>query len=213
MLYHLPPSLIFRPRWWLPVESEAARQAKEVVEFLDALGTGAIPPQKRTRRFFLLLGAALHLRWESQGFFFHREAGLPDADQAIREAMSLPHSAADPTPLGIAILRLFLEQFAWNGPHNLDADVALDNLTDDAAVLDALAEYLWATRHAGVVADRPSREPFMLKRPERGPTAPLYTRDSGGEHETTPGEYVRWARAGPPGLASPSRARPNRSRP
>ena len=32
----------------------------------------------------------------------------------------------------------------------------------------------------------------MRKRPESG-RGLFYTRDSGGEHETTPGEYVRWA--------------------
>lgn len=32
----------------------------------------------------------------------------------------------------------------------------------------------------------------MTSRPEKG-TGVFYHRDSGGEHETTPSEYVRWA--------------------
>ena len=41
----------------------------------------------------------------------------------------------------------------------------------------------------------------------------FYTRDSGGEHETTPGEYVRWANARPPLWVSASAAHPSTSRP
>jgi hypothetical protein len=51
-------------------------------------------------------------------------------------------------------VRLSVERFAWHGPRDLAADVALDELTDDAA-LDALAEYLWATRRAGTATDGP----------------------------------------------------------
>ena len=45
----------------------------------------------------------------------------------------------------------------------------------------------------------PNREPYMLKRPEQG-RGLFYTRDSGGEHETTPGEYVRWGQRRAAGL-------------
>jgi hypothetical protein len=60
----------------------------------------------------------------------------------------------DPTEFCVRLLRLSIERFAWNGPRDLNADVALDDGSEDAA-LDALAEYLWATRHAEAVADRP----------------------------------------------------------
>ncbi len=39
----------------------------------------------------------------------------------------------------------------------------------------------------------PNHEPAMHKRPSAG-RGLFYTRDSGGQHETTPGEYVGWAR-------------------
>ena len=38
-----------------------------------------------------------------------------------------------------------LERFAWNGPRDLHADIALDDLSDEAT-LDVLAEFLWACR-------------------------------------------------------------------
>jgi hypothetical protein len=52
------------------------------------------------------------------------------------------------------VLRLAVERFAWHGQRDLAADVAVDDLADDAA-LEALAEYLWAGRHAATVAGGP----------------------------------------------------------
>jgi hypothetical protein len=140
------------------VAVDAARDAERVGHFLDHLGLGATPekPRPMPAGFLLYLGAALRLlAWEVQGFYFHRSAGLPDARQAIREAfLSLHDPKADPSELGIAAMRLSVERFAWHGQPELQADVALDDLVDDAA-LDALAEYLWANRHAGAVMSSP----------------------------------------------------------
>ena len=61
--------------------------------------------------------------------------------------------AADPTGFCVKVLRLSIERFAWDGPRDLDADMALDDWTEDTA-LDTLAEYLWATRNnRGVAKD------------------------------------------------------------
>ena len=108
-------------------------------------------------RFLLHLGAALRLLvWEAQGFFIHRAAGLPEARQAIRDAFrSLANPGTDPTELCVTVLRLAVECFAWHGPRDLNADIALDQLADEDAALDALAEYLWAFRHTGPVAEGP----------------------------------------------------------
>jgi hypothetical protein len=130
------------------VAVDAARDAERVRLFLKHLGIEAAPdkPCRLPAGFLLHLGAALRLlAWETQGFFCHRAAGLPEARQAIRDAF---RSRADPTELSVAVLRLSVERFAWSGPLDLTADVALDDLTDEAA-LDALAEFLWATRHTG----------------------------------------------------------------
>jgi hypothetical protein len=132
------------------VTVDAARDADRVAIFLDALCQRATLLKPISRGFLLHLGAALRLlAWESQGFSFHRAAGLPEARQAIRDAfLSLHDPQADPTELCVAVLRLSVERFAWHGRRDLGADMALDDLTEDAA-LDALAEYLWASRHAG----------------------------------------------------------------
>ncbi len=88
---------------------QSARDADRVGIFLGALGLGATPnePRPMPAGFLLHLGAALRLlMWETKGFFFHRDAGLPDARQAIRDAFnSLNSPDADPTELCMAILR------------------------------------------------------------------------------------------------------------
>ena len=129
------------------VAVDAARDADRVGLFLDHLGLGATPekPRLMPAGFLLHLGVALRLlAWEAQGFFFHREAGLPEARQVIRDAFQwLADPGADPTELCIAVLRLSLERFAWSGLPELGADVALDEAQEDALV-EALADFLWA---------------------------------------------------------------------
>jgi hypothetical protein len=61
---------------------------------------------------------------------------------------------ADATELGVGVVRLFAERFAWHARRDLGADVALDTLDDDAA-LDALAEFLWAVRQQGMEPESP----------------------------------------------------------
>ena len=140
------------------VAVDAARDASRVVLFLDALGLEATPekPMSLPSRFLLQLGAALRLLdWEAQGFSFHRAVGLPEAREVIRHAFgSLNDSTVDWKDLCVCVLRLSLERFAWHGWRDLGAPVAIDDLDDEAA-LDALAEYLWATRHPGTVMEGP----------------------------------------------------------
>jgi len=132
------------------VTTDAARDADAVGLFLHEIGLAASPEQPRQLplRFLLHLAAALRLlAWETQGFCFHHAAGLPPARQAIHEAFRTLHDPdANPRELCISVLRLTLERFAWNGPRDLNADIALDDLSDEAA-LDVLAEFLWACRH------------------------------------------------------------------
>jgi hypothetical protein len=134
----------------------AARDAEHVGLFLRELGLVGTPeqPVPLPARFLFHLAAALRLLvWESQGFFLHQAAGLPSADQALDDAFAaLLDPSADPTELGIQVLRLSLERFAWHGLGELNADIALDDLTDDAA-LDVLAEFLWASRHVATLKE------------------------------------------------------------
>ena len=132
------------------VASGAARDADRVGLFLHERGLSASPDQPRRlpAGFLLHLAAALRLLlWERQGVFFHQAAGLPSAPQAIRAAFHALHDPdADPSPFCVQVLRLSLERFAWNGPCDLHADIALDDRSEDAA-LDVLAEILWTSRH------------------------------------------------------------------
>jgi hypothetical protein len=131
------------------VAVEATRDADRVGLFLDHLGLEGTPekPLPLPAGFLLHLGAALRLlTWEAQGFFSHRQAGLPEAQQAIRDAFrSLANPDADPTELCVAVLRLSVDRFAWSGPSDLGADIALDETQEDA-LLETLADFLWAQR-------------------------------------------------------------------
>jgi hypothetical protein len=131
------------------VAGDAARDADRVGLFLSYLGLKGTPerPLPMPGAFLLYLGAALRLlHWEGLGFFFHREAGLPEASQAIRKAfLSLNDPGADPAELCAAVMRLSIERFAWGGPPELGAEVALEDAQEDA-LLNALADYLWAHR-------------------------------------------------------------------
>jgi hypothetical protein len=152
----IPSVAGFPPDCLAFVAIEAARDADVTTFFLGTLGFQASPgkPVRLPARFLLHLGAALRLlRWEVHGFYYHRAAGLPDAAEAIREALlSAQDPAADPKEFCVAVLRLTVERFAWAGCAVMAADVAVDELADEQA-LEALAEYLWANRHATGVAD------------------------------------------------------------
>ena len=107
----LPPEMV------AAAAVDAERQAQWVAQFLSALGEGAIPKNRLTWQFLLHLGAALRLlQWEEHGFVFHRQVGLPEAHQAIRDAMgSLKAPTADSTRFCVKVLRLSIERFAWKG--------------------------------------------------------------------------------------------------
>jgi hypothetical protein len=92
------------------------------------------------------LGAALRLvAWETQGFSFHLAAGLPTAQQAVRDAF-LCNDEAETRELCLAVLRLAVYHLAWSGVAELGIDVSLDDGQEEDAVLEALADFLWAHR-------------------------------------------------------------------
>jgi hypothetical protein len=129
---------------------------------LDALGLrptgdGAARVVLRLPTFFLLgLGAALRLLvWEQDGLHAHRDAGLPSAYEAIREAFQavtapepLEEKERAATQLARRVLAVVVERLAWNGRSLLGADLELGEADEDVLV-DALARFLWPHRHDG----------------------------------------------------------------
>ena len=135
---------------------EAARDADRVGQLLHELGFVPSPgrPVRLPAAFLLDLGAALRLlAWEQGGLHVHRDAGLPPAEQALHDAFrglveSAGANGAADRDLARRVVALFAGRLAWHGRPELDADVALDDLDEDA-MLDTLAAFLWARRHAG----------------------------------------------------------------
>jgi hypothetical protein len=131
------------------VATDAARDADRVRMFLSALGILPSPekPLSLPARFLLHLGAGLRLlSWEANGFFAHREVGLPEARAVIRDAFqSLNNSGVDPAELCIRVMGLSIERFAWTAPAELGTDVSLAEADEDA-LQEALADFLWAHR-------------------------------------------------------------------
>lgn len=150
------PARDFPPDMVNAVTAAAARDADAVGLFLRERGLTGTPqkPLKLPAGFLLDLAAALRLfAWDRQGFSFHHAAGLPPADQAILDTFdALGDANGKPTELCIAVQRLALEHLAWNGLIDWNADIALDDLSDETA-LDMLAEFLWKHRHAATLKE------------------------------------------------------------
>src|SRR3954451_7437938 len=151
-LSDFPPDLI------QAVARDAARDADRVGVFLDALGRPPAgrrpqdPPLGLPADLLLGLGAALRLLlWEQQGIDAHRQAGLPPGRQALRDVFRAATGQADPEAAGRArtlpyrVLTLFVERFAWAGRPELGADLTLGPADEDA-LLEGLADFLWAHR-------------------------------------------------------------------
>jgi hypothetical protein len=153
-----PPDMVrdFPPDMVNAVTVAAARDADAVGLFLREQGLTGTPlkPLKLPAGFLMDLAAALRLSaWETQGFSFHHAAGLPPAEQAIQDAIDALADAKDkPNQLCIAVLRLAVEHSAWNGLSEWNADIALDDLSDEAA-LDVLAKFLWTHRQAATTKE------------------------------------------------------------
>jgi len=135
------------------VAEDAARDADRVGQFLRTLGLGGSPdrPVRLPAAFLLELGAALRLGdWEQRGLQVHREAGLPSAQQALRDVFQASSTSPGPAAapherLVYRIVVLFAERFAWNARVELDADIALDE-ADEEQLLEGLADFLWDHR-------------------------------------------------------------------
>ena len=141
---------------------EAGRDADDVAAFLAAAGLA--PPPGETRGFppgiLLDLGAVVRLRrWEAAGHAVHVEAGLPSARAALHHVIkTLVDAAANRAALAVAgalgraVVDLTVSRFAWTARPELGSDVVL-HVTDEDALVEALAQFLWAHRHDGPVTE------------------------------------------------------------
>ena len=141
-----------RPELVEAVACDAARDAHRVAAFLDAVGLTPSPGSVRhlPGGFLLDLAAALRmLVWEEEMVSVHREAGLPSAKEAAREAFrsAAAGGPAMPGRISEAVFRLSLDRFAWSGRRALGAEILLDDPDEDALV-EAMARFLWASRRS-----------------------------------------------------------------
>ncbi len=103
--------------------------------------------------FLLELGAVgqLHV-WELRGLTPHLKGGLPTADVASQELAERAQNGVsefegkNAAPLSRQVLKVWIEQFAWNGQDLLQADVVVSDVDEDEFT-DVLAEFLWTHRH------------------------------------------------------------------
>jgi hypothetical protein len=154
--WNLPPDLV------AAVEQMSARWVQTALEFLDQLcellelGGYQIDPRScdLSPVFLGEIAAVLQLlAWERQGIFVHQEAGRPNAIDAIQGLARTPRNRI-PSELYMKVVKVWMDRFAWSGHADLNADVTLDDLKEDAE-LEAIASLLWAHRHDGSTADSP----------------------------------------------------------
>jgi hypothetical protein len=126
--------------------SDAHRAANYVTWFIrhSGLWTSSKNQKPLPANFLLHLGSALQLiAWEAKGISIHRDAGLPDAQQAMRDAfITLNNPAFDPMEFVTAVEGLAVERFSWSSQEELGIDVLLDE-PDEEVLLEALADFLW----------------------------------------------------------------------
>jgi hypothetical protein len=153
-LVDLPPDLV------RAVAQDAALDADRVGCFLDELlgrcraPAAGRPPLLLPPDFLLELAAALRLlAWETSGLRCHLGAGLPPAQQALRDAFrwlkpatAAPETGDGPERLMPRVLALFIERLAWNGRVEWGADIALGEAEEDVLV-GVVADFLWSHRH------------------------------------------------------------------
>ena len=112
--------------------------------------------------FLLEMAALLELRhWEQEGLRQHLDVDLPSyqeaADDFVARCKKGPEEfkGAAP-PLSMKVLRVWLENFAWDGPGKFGANVVLA-VADTEEFLNLLADFVWTHRH--------ELEHFLKERP------------------------------------------------
>jgi hypothetical protein len=130
----------------------AERRAELTVAYLDQW-YGESKTCHLPAAFLLELSAVLEIGlWERQGFRPYLNTDLPTfqeaKDQLAERAFKGPAEFAGPnaSPLSEAVLRVWIEQFAWEGPELLQAEVLVGPVDEDEFA-DVLADFVWQHRH------------------------------------------------------------------
>ena len=103
--------------------------------------------------FLLEFGSVLQIGyWESQGISAHIEARLPSYADASRQLADRARKGPaeftgdDTAPLHKAVVRFWIDKFAWEGQTLLQTDVVVGDVDEDR-FLDLAAEFCWQHRH------------------------------------------------------------------
>ncbi|MDB6085821.1 MAG: hypothetical protein JWN43_3702 [Gammaproteobacteria bacterium] len=153
LLPQIPPSLL------RSLVRDALEDAQNVIRLLEALG---IHPRAEgvtlflPAEFLLGLGAWARLfRWERLGITLHRDSGIGSADEVLRRVfLQLAQKQEDESAFGPSLwnrlIHFTARRLACTGQELLGAEVTLqENQSDDEALLDALAHFIWQNRHHG----------------------------------------------------------------
>jgi hypothetical protein len=137
---------------------QAEDDADRVGQFLEDFGFRS--PEARTTPLALppalLMGLAAVLRlhaWEQDGVRRHLPVDLPTARDAVRDLFCAMVDRSAPgrleafaNGLTLRVYAVWMVHFAWDGLEVLGADLVLGDAEEDA-LADALARFLWNTRH------------------------------------------------------------------
>jgi hypothetical protein len=146
---------------------DAQFMADLTARYLDRL-LGILPPTKKRGgepiafppEFLLELGAVLRLAvWERAGLRDRLDPALPPAEQALVDLLARfglapgrTRAAGGGTGLAMQVFQAALRRLAHDGRGELDVDIVLE-APDDGVLLEALADFLWAHRRAGLAGD------------------------------------------------------------
>jgi hypothetical protein len=119
---------------------------------LAASGLFETEPPQLPGAFLLELSAVLEIGYlERQGLLEHLSGDVPTFSKAVSTLANRclrgpsEFERPDATPLSEQLLRVRVEQLAWEGPELLHADFVVTKADEDAFD-DALAEFIWAHR-------------------------------------------------------------------
>jgi hypothetical protein len=134
------------------VAQHAERVADLTVAILDAIGLIRNKSAPFPAMFLLELGAVLELGlWEQQGLRAFLDTDLPSYQEAAaalaaRAAKGLVEfEGPNAAPLSSLVLRVWMENFAWEGPCHLQAEVVVGNVDEDQFA-QVLADFVWQHR-------------------------------------------------------------------